>query len=49
MWMDVTIENIFIGGCNFLEYINGLVWVFVTVKGTFTGGFTFFEFIYEWV
>ena len=36
--MSVTVENEFMGGCTFLEYIYGSVWVFVTVKGTFMGG-----------
>ena len=29
--MGVTVENTFMGGCTFLEYIYGWVWVFVTV------------------
>ena len=47
--MDVTVENAFMAGCTFLEYIYGWVWMFATVKGTFMGGCTFFEFIYGWV
>ena len=38
VWVDVTVENAFMGGCTFLEYIYGWVWMFVTVKGTFMGG-----------
>ena len=44
--MSVTVENEFMGGCTFLEYIYGSVWVFVT---EFMGGFTFLELIYRWV
>ena len=44
--MDVTVENAFMGGCTFLEYIYGWVWMFVTVKGTCIGGCTFFELVY---
>ena len=47
--MDVTVENPFMGGSAFLEYIYGWMWMCVTVKGTFMGGCTFFEFIYGWV
>ena len=47
--MDVTVENAFMVGFTFLEYIYGWVWMFVTVKDTFMGGCTFFEFIYGWV
>ena len=47
--VDVTVENVFMGGYTFLEYIYGWVWMFVTVRGTFMGGYTFFEFIYGWV
>ena len=31
VWVGVTVENTFMGGCTFLEYIYGWVWVFVTV------------------
>ena len=48
--MGVTIENAFMGGCTFLEYIyGGRGYVFVTVEDTFMRGCTFFEFIYGWV
>ena len=47
--MGVTVENAFMGGCTFLEYIYRCMWMFETVKGTFIGGCTFFEFIYGWV
>ena len=41
--MGATIENAFMGGCTFLEYVYGWVWMFVTVKGTFMGGCTFLK------
>ena len=44
--MGVTVEDTFMGGCTYLEYIYGWVWVFVTVKSTCMGGCTFFEYIY---
>ena len=34
------------GGCVFIEYLNGWVWVGVTVQITFMGWCTFLEYIY---
>ena len=31
VWVSVTVQFTFMGGCTFLEYIYGQVWVFVTV------------------
>ena len=56
MWVGVTVQITFMGGCTFLEYIYGWVWLFrrhfwvdVTVYSTFMWGCAFLEHIYEWV